>query len=371
MLNKFDDYPIHQTPEPIAHPADSDRNFYDRTWFNGYSADGGQYFGIGMAIYPYRGVLDCAFSTVERGGRQHAYIASRSAPQERTDMQVGPFRIEIIEPLRRSRVILDDNETGLACDLTFSARTSAIQENRQTLWSGVRRIMDATRMDVFGRWTGTVKTPDGEFEVDDWYGTKDRSWGVRGVGEPEGGKPSGGRVFFFLWAPLFWDDHVSHAIFFDGRRGEALAREGLIAPLYDSEHDIPSTLDDPAERMATALHRVEYHQGTRLASSAEIDLLGLDGSKRTISLEPLLRFQMKGLGYNHPTWKQGMYHGEFATHHEVYEPDQLDLLAPENIHVQQVVRATDGERSGIGVLEQIVIGPYEPAGFKGALDGAS
>ena len=38
MLNKLDDFPIHQTPEPIAHAATSDRNVYDRTWFNGYAA---------------------------------------------------------------------------------------------------------------------------------------------------------------------------------------------------------------------------------------------------------------------------------------------------------------------------------------------
>jgi hypothetical protein len=35
-----------------------------------------------------------------------------------------------------------------------------------------------------------------------------------------------------------------------------------------------------------------------------------------------------------------------------------------------LVRATDGTRQGIGVLEQIVIGPYAPAGFTEFLDGA-
>jgi hypothetical protein len=34
------------------------------------------------------------------------------------------------------------------------------------------------------------------------------------------------------------------------------------------------------------------------------------------------------------------------------------------------VRATDGERNGIGVLEQVCIGPYAPAGFTAMLDGA-
>ena len=96
MLNKLDDFPIHQTPEPIAHPATSDRNVYDRTWFNGYAPDGSYYFGIGMAVYPHRGIMDCAFSVVQPDMRQHCFYGSRRAPVERTEMDVGPFRMEVI-----------------------------------------------------------------------------------------------------------------------------------------------------------------------------------------------------------------------------------------------------------------------------------
>jgi hypothetical protein len=46
------------------------------------------------------------------------------------------------------------------------------------------------------------------------------------------------------------------------------------------------------------------------------------------------------------------------------------MLAPENIHVQQVVRATDGTRTGMGVLEQVCLGPYAPSGFTNMFDGA-
>ena len=35
MLSKGDDYPIHQSPEPIAFAGQS-RNFYDRYFSNGY-----------------------------------------------------------------------------------------------------------------------------------------------------------------------------------------------------------------------------------------------------------------------------------------------------------------------------------------------
>jgi hypothetical protein len=373
VLNRLDDYPIHQTPEPVAHPATSDPNFYDRTWFNAYSDDGTRYFGLGIAVYPHRGILDCHFSVVEAGGRQHCFYASRRAPQERTDLTVGPFRLEIVEPLRRARVVLDDNMSGISCDLTFSARTSAIQEARQILWSGQRRTMDATRFAQFGRWEGQISHPDGTMTVssDTWRGTKDRSWGVRRVGERVTmGAPQQPSSFFFLWAPLQWDDHVSHAVFFDGPKGEALIREGLTSPLYPTEDDIPAELDDVVTPMATAIHRIDYQPGTRWARRAELDLIDLSGAVRTITLDPVLRFQFKGLGYGHPTWGQGMWKGELEMAGESFDPLELDPLRPENIHVQQVVRVADGQRTGIGALEQIVIGPYAPAGFTDLLDGA-
>ncbi len=373
MLNLFDDYPVHQTPEPLAHPATSDRNVYDRTWFNGYVPDGRYYFGIGMAVYPHRGILDCAFSVTELGGRQHSFFGSRRAPRERTEMTVGPFTVEIQEPMRRTRVILDDNASGVGCDLTFSARTAPIEEGRQTLWTGNRKTMDATRFAQFGRWEGHVRHPDGEIEVDpaECRATKDRSWGVRGVGEPEtGGAPQAGRGACFVWAPLVWDDHVSHAIFFDGPQGERLHEEGLTAPLHGAESDVPAE-DEGIERMRGAAHRVRYYRGTRLASGAEIDLVSLLGHTRTITLEPLHTFFMKGLGYLHPEWGQGVWKGELATGGESFDPRQIDLLQPHHVHVQQVVRATDGAHTGTGVLEQIVLGPHAPSGLTGALDGAA
>ena len=88
-------------------------------------------------------------------------------------------------------------------------------------------------------------------------------------------------------------------------------------------------------------------------------------------MEPQLRFQFKGLGYGHPVWKQGAWHGELALGGESFDPLELDPLAPENVHNQQVVKVTDGDRQGIGALESIIIGPYAPSGFTDFLDGAA
>lgn len=113
MLSSFDDYFVHQTPRPVAIPATTDRNAYDRFWFNGYTDDGGLYLGIGSARYPNLGILDCGF-TVVHDGVQHAFHASRRMPDDPSDMTIGPFRIEILEPMKRLRVVLDTTRPGSA-----------------------------------------------------------------------------------------------------------------------------------------------------------------------------------------------------------------------------------------------------------------
>src|SRR5215510_4916276 len=103
MLTGFDDYPVHQTAEPVAQPSTGDRNFYDRYFFNGYSRSGDLFFAAALGLYPNRRVMDAALSVV-RNGRQHNLRASRLAPAERAETRVGPIAVEVIEPLRTLRV---------------------------------------------------------------------------------------------------------------------------------------------------------------------------------------------------------------------------------------------------------------------------
>src|SRR5215470_14801070 len=104
MLTSFDDYPIHQTAEPVAHTATGDRNFYDRYFFNGYTREGDLFFAAALGLYPNRRVMDAAFSVV-RDGRQHVVRASRLAPADRRESRVGPIFVEVLEPLRGSRLL--------------------------------------------------------------------------------------------------------------------------------------------------------------------------------------------------------------------------------------------------------------------------
>ncbi len=63
MLSKGDDFPIHQTPEPVAFGG-TDRNFYDRYFFSGSRADGSGFFAVAFGVYPHLNVADAHISVL-------------------------------------------------------------------------------------------------------------------------------------------------------------------------------------------------------------------------------------------------------------------------------------------------------------------
>ncbi len=372
MLSKYDDFPIHQTAEPILQPSTGDRNFYGRYWFNGFSTDGQLFFAIALGVYPNRQVMDASLSVVVNGV-QHSFHASRRAPKERSETSVGPLRLDVLEPMKVLRVTLAANETDLECELEFRARSCAIEEPPVLRRAGTRNVMQTSRFTQFGNWQGHLVVEGQRFEIraDEFLGTRDRSWGVRPVGEPEGGAPStSGPQLFWAWAPLHFDDFCTHLGVFEESDGTPWHSHGVRVPAYATSDALPGIEDPATEVMQSVAHRITWEKGTRRAASAELRLTPRSGEPLLIQLEPLLRFQMLGLGYLHPKWGHGVFKGELEIGGERWKLDDLDPLAFQHNHVQLVVRAQLGDRVGHGVLEQILFGPYEPGGFTEILDGA-
>ena len=368
VLTPFDDYPIHQTPLPVAHPVGGDPNHYDRYFFNGYTGD--LYFAVAMGLYPNRGVIDAAFSVVH-DGIQRSVFASARMPKDPGETRVGPLRIEIVEPLRVNRVVVDAPDHDLGADLTYEARTAAFQEPRQTRHQGNRVVMDATRLTQWGTWSGALETGGQRIALDGAVrGTKDRSWGIRPVGDQPTMAPAASLPqIFFLWSPLHFDDECLHYMVFEDADGHRWFESGLVAPVIAG--DTPTWGDEgTGEVLEGGDHAIRWAPGLRRSEAARLTLRRRGRQAETIDLEPILTFRMRGIGYLHPVWSHGKWHGEEAVGGEEYKVDDLDSLDPSSIHVQQVVRATWGERRGMGVLEQLAIGPHAPSGFTDLFDGA-
>src|SRR6478735_4963585 len=212
MLTRFDDYPIHQMPVPVAQTGTADRNHYDRYFFNGYLPEGEVFFGGAMGLYPNRQVIDAAFSIIHDGLQKNVYASGR-APVERSHTAVGPITVEVVEPMQKIRLIVEGAEHGVEADVTFEARSVAVAEERQMRSYGAIPMMDVTRFTQNGTWEGWVSIDGHRIDIDPAVarGTRDRSWGIRPVGEPPGGATAARPPqIFWLWAPLNFDERSTY-----------------------------------------------------------------------------------------------------------------------------------------------------------------
>ena len=92
---------------------------------------------------------------------------------------------------------------------------------------------------------------------------------------------------------------------------------------------------------------------------------------RPVGTRPFLHLEdVCGVTAQMPRPKR-MHHGPLRIEREDIVLADCDPLAPENLHVQVPVLVTGSDGSeGIGVFEQLIIGPFAPLGLDEFLDGA-
>ncbi len=351
VLSRGDDYPIHQTPDPVAYSG-TDRNFYDRYFFNGYAPDGGSFFAAAFGVYPHLDVADAHFCVV-RDGVQHCLHASRRLGMERMELSCGPIRIEIVEPLKSLRVIVDGE--GIAADITFTGRAFPIEEPRFTWRIGPRTVMDYTRLTQNGHYEGWIAV-DGQREAlaPGSMGTRDRSWGVRPIGAADP-QFAGKAVpqFFWQWTPI---NLPSRSVFYHLNAHADGTPWNTRAVIVPDGGGADAVQEHHAPHLATQLE-----DGTRWPATSELTVGG-----EVFRIEPLSRFQMRGLGYTAPRWGHGMDHGVLEVEREDIDLAAVDPARPDNLHVQMLCRVTGpGGQQGMGVFEQLAIGDYAPLGLAG------
>jgi hypothetical protein len=354
MLTPLDDYPIHQVAEVMRHVGPSDRNFYDRYYFNCHRCDGSLFLAAGLGQYPNLGVVD-AFAVVATGGLHHVVRASRELGWDRMDTGVGPFRVEVLEGLRRLRMVLEPNEWDLDFDLAWEGAIPATREPRHFVRQQERTVFDSVRLAQTGRWTGRLRVAGETFEVtpDRWWGFRDRSWGIRPVGEPE---PPGIRAteppgFFWIYAPMQFEDCSILAIVQEDRHGGRILEEAV------------RVWSEGAGRAAQPLgrpeHRLEYEPGTRNVRAATLAFSPPADRPFEVRVEPLVPLHLSVGGYGGDAgWRHGAYQGRLKVEGLTLDPGRAEDRARLGGLVDHLARFESEGRVGWGLFEVLALGPH-------------
>jgi hypothetical protein len=233
-------------------------------------------------------------------------------------------------------------------------------------------MMDYTRLTQTGRWTGALAAGGKSYDVtpDEWWGARDHSWGIRPLGgEPQAAPPPGGGPagFFWAWTPVQFP--LASFMFTcsedpDGSRWHAAAE--LLHP-YDAEH--------PPEPLTVVGHDLALRPGTRTFDGGRLFLATRDGKQATVTMTPRTTIYMAGAGYAYlGGWRHGQYHGPLAVEGETWDLTDKELLPRIGGQTETVCDYTVerlGELgTGHGIFEFLLLGAYEPYGFKSWSDVA-
>ncbi len=381
-LSPLDDYPVHQIAEPMRYAGPSDRNFYDRYYFNMHSCSDDVFCIFGLGQYPNLGTTD-AFFCVRRttpgaagSDMQRVVRSSRELGLDRMDTRVGPIRIEVLEGLKRLRVIVEPNDAGVAADITWTGSHHPTLEPRHFIRKHGRVTFDTQRLAQNGVWEGTLEVAGETLAVtpDRWWGSRDRSWGVRPVGEPEAPGIQGSQMSTFYWnyAPVRFDEFSFIYICQEERDGTRVMETGELM--------WPDATGKPMELLGRPEHDLHFVPGTRIADRGVIRFPHAIGGPIEVDVE--MRYPVYlgiGTGYGaEPGWRHGMYQGQALT-----EAVVVDLATPEaqaqkwgiidsvgRFTVRAPARPELDGKVGHGLWEFMIIGPHDQYGFQELLDGA-
>ncbi len=238
-LTAMDEHLAHQLPEPLPNTVVHHPHWRESYFFIAHPRhELGDVVILTMATYPQRDEMD----SLQMGNVAGQTLGGRHARPFGGDPHtpdVGPARVEIVRPYEEVRLWADPDTCAIGMDLTFRARTKAYGLRRGTMRAGHELIWDQSHMFQSGRYDGTYTADGRTYEVRDWWGQRDHSWGVR----------DHGRCPLWLWFQVqlpdgflgvwHWELANGAVVYSDGCW--APADGGVPVPLIGFQHEVEWT----------------------------------------------------------------------------------------------------------------------------------
>ena len=363
MLTKYDEFLCHQIVSTFDHVETSAREWTERIWYSVHDTSGKLHLLAGFGKYLNRNIMDAFGSVAVEGKTQYTVRASRELRPHTDEVKVGPFSWEVIDPLKKVRCALGENDYGLSYDLEFEATMPATEEPAQ--WSRVRgrEAENIRRFCQVGKPSGWIKVEGQTYHIDKetYVAERDRSWGIRrtGVALETGVQPDEApEGFLYNWILVQFPKWGVSYHLRETWDGNPIAFGGEVFYPYDSQKE--------ALKLASVKHHFELRGDIRQITSGRIVLEAVDGSKIELSVRPIGICYLKPGGYGE---YQGFSHGLWMGPSFI-DGVKLDITDPKVVNEVALIGDLNcefrcGDEVGYGVTELLILGKYPRYGFEG------
>jgi len=380
VLLRFDEYPYHQITASFAGVAGSDPQWNDGHYVCVSDQAGQVCLTSTLRFYHNNDVLD-GFVCLRHAGRQHNIRLSRRLRPHMDELAVGPLRLELIEPMRVLRLVLEDNEFGMALDVTCRSARVPYEDPAEVTRIDGRLISERMTYEITGKCEGWVRVGDARYELDPATDSffRNHSWGYQaGRGGPRlYAAPTVGarrRVpGVRQWVLFDMPDHGG--FYFVDPSGRRASGKGAIM-LADRSVAVTAVEDD-----------LQFYDGGRRLRSGTFQLTDAEGAVRRYQVRDLGWVYCQGGGYFggfNDGLGQGVYRGDFHVEGEVWDVSHPTQIVDESgrafefdhAWAENFTRLTSDGQTGLAHFECVVIseaqewsahpGKTDPAGAGGS-----
>ena len=244
----------HQFPRPFDEVHDPHGSWSDRCYFFVHSPDGSLLVTNGYGNNPNQGAANGYGKVAHADGRHWDLLAGRRVTgANRNELSAGPMRWTCLEPLKRWRVELDPNESGISWDMEYQPRAPMWELLPMHVEVAGKTILDMYHIKESGHWSGWVEIDGERISVDGFHGGRDRTFGVRLADE----------IDFWIWLDAGFDDHAVEAWLIEAHDGTVqyvdggvTRADGTVSKRFvEIEHDLEFDGDTKRPSRATLRFR--------------------------------------------------------------------------------------------------------------------
>ncbi len=178
-LTSMDEHLCHQLPEPFPNVQTHHPHWRESYFFIAHRPDRlDDVVILTMATFPHREVMD-SLQMGRVGGESVMGFQARPFNGDPHTADVGGARVVVVKPYEELHIWADPDQCALGIDLTFRARTKPYGLRRGTMRAGHELIWDQSHMFQSGTYDGTYTFGGTTHDVEQWWGQRDHSWGIR------------------------------------------------------------------------------------------------------------------------------------------------------------------------------------------------
>jgi hypothetical protein len=357
VLIGHDEYPLHQITQSFSGVAGSDPQWNDGHYVCFCDADGDVCVTSNVRLYQNNDVLD-GFVCVRHAGRQHNVRLSRRLRPDMDHFGVGPLRIEIVEPMRTLRFVLEENAYGIACDVRCHSTVLPYEDPVEITRIDGRLFSERATYELVGGCDGWVEVAGHRVVLTSGRSSffRNHSWGNQaGRGGPRYGAPRPPRRVPGVrqWVLFRCAEHGG--FYFIDPSGRAASGKGAIL------------LPDRAVPVIGIDHELHFHEGGRRVRAGNFRLTDADGVEWQYSFTDLGWVYCQGGGYFggfDDRLGQGVYRGDEHIEGEVWDVSHPTRVVDgagntfefEHDWAESFVRLQHGDAVGLAHFECVVIG---------------